>query len=44
MRVYQFRHFGKEQENYRSFCDVVQRQISPYGPHALVRGSLDLYC
>src|SRR4029453_5008869 len=30
MRVYQFRHFGKCRREYRSFCAVVQRQISPH--------------
>ena len=44
MRVYQFRHFGKEQENYRSFCDVVQRQISSHELHTLGLGALDPYC
>jgi hypothetical protein len=35
MRVYQFRHFGKGGRKYRSFCAVVQRQISPQQQNAL---------
>ena len=35
MRVYQFRHFGKDGRKYRSFRAVVQRQISPYQQNVL---------
>jgi hypothetical protein len=35
MRVYQFRHFGKGGRKYRSFCAVVQRQISPHQQNVL---------
>ena len=35
MRVYQFRHFGKCGREYRSFCAVVQRQISPHHQNVL---------
>ena len=35
MRVYQFRHFGKGGRKYRSFCAVVQCQISPHQQNVL---------